>query len=132
MDKDLRNRNLTNEQKKVLFDKGTETPGTGKFLNHNEDGDYTCANCGSVLFNSDDKYESKTPGLIGWPSFDTAVEGAIEYRKDGALGMERTETVCANCGVHLGHVFDADDAPSGTHFCINSLSLDFVAKKHKN
>jgi len=125
MTKNQQNPDLTNEQKKVLFDKGTETPGTGKFLNHNEKGDYTCANCNSVLFKSDDKYESRMPGLIGWPSFDTAVEGAITYIPDPTLGMERTETVCANCGVHLGHVFDADDAPSGTHFCINSLSLGF-------
>lgn len=119
------NDNLSPEQKKVLFDRGTEAPGSGKFLNHNEKGDYTCANCGNVLFSSDDKYESTMPGLIGWPSFDTAVEGAIEYKRDLSLGSERTETVCANCGAHLGHVFDADDAPSGTHFCINSLSLDF-------
>jgi peptide-methionine (R)-S-oxide reductase len=79
MNKNQKNPNLTNEQKNVLFEKGTEAPGTGKFLDHNEKGDYTCANCGNVLFKSDDKYESTMPGLIGWPSFDTAVEGAITY-----------------------------------------------------
>jgi peptide-methionine (R)-S-oxide reductase len=119
------NPDLTNEQKKVLFEKGTEAPGSGKFLNHNEDGDYTCANCDAVLFRSDDKYDSTTPGLIGWPSFDTAVEDAIEYVDDNSLFMKRTEINCANCSAHMGHVFEADDAPSGTHFCINSASLGF-------
>ena len=123
------NPDLSDEQKRVLFDKGTETPGTGKFLNHNEKGEYTCANCDAVLFMSDDKYESTTPGLIGWPSFDTAVEGAITYLDDHSLFMKRTEINCANCGVHLGHVFDADDAPSGTHFCVNSVSLGFNPEK---
>ena len=120
------NDDLTDEQKEVLFNRGTETPGTGKFLNHNEDGDYTCANCGTVLFASDTKYESRMPGLIGWPSFDKAVPGAITEKDDSSLGMQRTETVCTNCGVHLGHVFPADDAPTGTHYCINSASLGFV------
>ena len=120
------NDDLTEEQKQVLFNKGTETPGTGKFLNHNKQGDYTCANCGAVLFTSDTKYESRMPGLIGWPSFDNAVEGAITEVDDSSLGMQRTETTCTNCGVHLGHVFPADDAPSGTHYCINSASLGFT------
>ncbi len=119
------NPKLTNEQKNVLLDKGTELPGSGKFLNHNEKGDYTCANCGHVLFSSDAKYDSRMPGLIGWPSFDQAIEGAIEEKSDTSMGMERTEIVCANCGGHLGHVFAADDAPSGTHYCVNSASLDF-------
>jgi len=123
------NPGLSKEQKHVLMDKGTETPGTGKFLNHNEDGSYTCANCGAKLFNSDDKYESTAPGLIGWPSFDKAIEGAVEERPDKSLLGERTEIVCANCEGHLGHVFAADDAPSGVHYCINSVSLDFEDKK---
>ncbi len=123
------NQDLSDEQKKILFDKGTEVPGTGKFLNHNEKGDYTCANCGHVLFKSDDKYESTMPGLIGWPSFDTAIDGAVTFQEDSSMFSKRTEVNCANCGAHMGHVFDADDAPSGTHFCINSLSLDFMKDK---
>ncbi len=123
-----RNPNLSDDQKRVLFDKGTETPGSGKFLNHNEKGDYTCANCGNVLFSSDAKYDSTMPGLIGWPSFDQALPGAILENVDSSLGMERTEIVCAQCGGHLGHVFAADDAPTGTHYCVNSASLDFINK----
>lgn len=122
-----RNPNLTDEQKRVLFDKGTEIPGTGEFLNHSETGMYTCANCGAELFKSNAKYDSKTPGLIGWPSFaGPANNDAVELRPDDDLGMARTEVVCKNCGAHLGHVFDADDAPNGgKHYCINSVCLGF-------
>ncbi len=122
------NPDLTNEQKQVLLNKGTEAPGSGKFLNHNENGDYTCANCGAKLFESSAKYESRMPGLIGWPSFDQAIKGAVVEKPDDSLGMERTEITCANCGGHLGHVFAADDAPTGTHYCVNSASLDFEEK----
>lgn len=125
------NPNLTDEQKKVLFEKGTELPGTGEYLNHDEAGMYTCANCGAALFKSDDKYESRTPGLIGWPSFaDPATNDAVELRPDNELGMQRTEVVCKNCGGHLGHVFDAPDAPEGgKHYCINSVCLGFSPTK---
>lgn len=120
------NPNLTDEQKSVLFNKGTETPGTGKYLNHTAAGMYTCANCGAELFKSSAKYESRTPGLVGWPSFsDPATKAAVELRADDSLGMRRTEVVCKKCGGHLGHVFDADDSPNGTHYCINSACLDF-------
>ncbi len=123
------NPNLTDEQKKVLFEKGTEAPGSGTFLNHNESGAYTCANCGATLFMSDAKYESTAPGLIGWPSFsDPASNDAVELKDDDSLGMHRTEVTCKNCGVHLGHVFAADDSPNGQHFCINSASLGFSKK----
>jgi len=119
------NKNLSDEQKRILFDKGTEPPGTDKSLLDFSKGMYSCANCGAQLFNSDTKYESTMPGLVGWPSFDAAIEGAVEEVDDFSLGMHRTEVVCSNCKGHLGHVFAADDAPSGTHYCINSLSLDF-------
>lgn len=124
------NDNLNENQKKVLFEKGTETPGTGKFLHHEEDGIYTCANCGNKLFYSETKYDSTMPGLVGWPSFDAAIKDAVRYIPDMSLGMERTEVVCANCDAHLGHVFEADDAPSGNHFCINSVCLDFDSNKN--
>ncbi len=123
------NPDLTDDQKKVLFDKGTEAPFSGKFLNHDEDGDYTCANCNAKLFKSNAKYESTEPGLTGWPSFDKAIEGAVKFEDDNSMGMKRTEVICSNCGVHLGHVFDAGDAPSGKHFCINSCTLDFKPDK---
>ncbi|MGH7196091.1 MAG: peptide-methionine (R)-S-oxide reductase MsrB [Candidatus Saccharimonadales bacterium] len=117
---------LTPEQYQILRGKGTETPGTGKFLDHNENGDYTCAACGNVIFTSKNKYESTTPGLVGWPSFSEAASNdAVELTPDNDLSMQRTEVTCKNCGGHLGHLFDADDSPNGKHYCINSGALDF-------
>ncbi len=124
------NPNLSDAQKRVLFERGTETPGTGEYLNHNEDGAYTCVNCGAELFSSDAKYESTIPGLIGWPSFsDMSKSGAVELRDDNSMFTKRTEAVCANCGGHLGHLFSDDSSPNGQHYCINSLSLGFTPKK---
>lgn len=120
---------LTPEQYDVLVKKGTEVPGTGKFLNHNEKGMYTCAACGNELFSSKDKYESTEPGLIGWPSFSAlARNGAVVLKPDNDLLMKRTEVTCAKCGGHLGHVFEAGDSPTGQHYCINSVSLGFEPK----
>ena len=125
------NKNLTNEQKRVLFNKGTEVPSTGSFLNHTEQGTYTCANCDAELFHSDTKYESTTPGLTGWPSFYDAVNNqALKLLPDSSMGMERTEVICAQCCGHLGHLFEGDpSAPNGKHYCINSVSLGFKAKE---
>lgn len=120
---------LTPEQYHILREKGTEIPGTGKYVHTNEAGDYVCAACGSLLFKSDAKYESAMPGLIGWPAFSEAADsGAIELRDDNSLGMQRTEAVCAACGGHLGHLFDDPSSPNGKHYCINSASLDFKKK----
>lgn len=117
---------LSEEQYSVLHDKGTEAPFSGKFLETKDDGTYVCAACGAKLFSSDSKYDSKTPGLIGWPSFgEVAESGAVKFIDDNKLMMKRTEVVCAKCGGHLGHVFEADDSPTGQHYCINSVSLDF-------
>jgi peptide-methionine (R)-S-oxide reductase len=116
------NPDLTEEQKAVLFDKATEAPFTGKLLHVTDEGDYTCANCGAVLFSSNAKYDSG----CGWPSFDEAIEGTVTYTTDDTLGMSRTEITCTQCGGHLGHVFD--DGPketTGKRYCVNSLSLDF-------
>jgi peptide-methionine (R)-S-oxide reductase len=113
---------LTNDQKAVLFDKATEAPFSGTFLYNKDDGVYVCANCGEALFQSDRKYDSH----CGWPSFDDAIDGAVDEHVDTSHGMTRTEITCANCGGHLGHVFD--DGPietTGLRYCINSLSLDF-------
>ncbi|BDW91353.1 peptide-methionine (R)-S-oxide reductase MsrB [Allomuricauda sp. XS_ASV26] len=116
---------LTPEEFYVLRQKGTERPFTGEFDLHFENGDYHCRACKAKLFTSEHKFESG----CGWPSFDQAVEGAIEYIRDTSHGMIRTETVCANCGSHLGHVFnDGPRETTGQRYCINSVSIDFDAK----
>lgn len=120
---------LTPEQYHVLREKGTEIPGTGKLLYSKEDGMYTCVACGAQLFSSDAKYDSTTPGLIGWPSFSAAVDSkAIKLMDDDSLGMHRVEAVCSECGGHLGHLFEDESSPNGQHFCINSTALDFKKK----
>ncbi|HEY1064017.1 MAG TPA: peptide-methionine (R)-S-oxide reductase MsrB [Candidatus Saccharimonadales bacterium] len=117
---------LTPEQYRVLREKGTEAPGTGKYLYNDERGVYHCAACGIELFKSDSKYESTIPGLVGWPSFSDAVNSdAVVLSDDDSLGMRRTEVSCKNCGSHLGHLFPDDSSPNGKHFCINSVALDF-------
>lgn len=125
------NPGLSDEQKRVLFEKGTEQPGTGALLAESRSGMYTCANCGAELFMSSAKYISATPGLVGWPSFAEAAQNdALMLTPDDSLGMARTEVTCANCGVHLGHLFTGvDDHPSGNHYCINSCALGFSPEK---
>ncbi|MEH6681560.1 MAG: peptide-methionine (R)-S-oxide reductase MsrB [Sediminicola sp.] len=117
---------LSEEEYRILRKKGTEYPHTGQYNVHAADGSYHCKACGAKLFESDHKFDSG----CGWPSFDQAVEGAIEYIRDNTHGMVRTETVCANCGGHLGHVFD--DGPretTGQRYCINSVSIGFDPQK---
>lgn len=121
---------LTPEQYRVLREKGTETPFTGKLLHNDKTGDYTCAACGTVLFKSDAKYDTNTPGLVGWPSFSEVADSEkVELKDDDSLGMQRTEVICKTCGSHLGHIFDDRESPTGKHFCINSAALDFKEKK---
>ncbi|WP_127019929.1 peptide-methionine (R)-S-oxide reductase MsrB [Flagellimonas beolgyonensis] len=113
---------LSREEYYILRQKGTERPFTGEFNMHFENGNYHCKGCGAKLFESEHKFESG----CGWPSFDQAVEGAIEYIRDTSHGMIRTETVCANCGGHLGHVFnDGPRETTGMRYCINSISIGF-------
>ncbi len=112
---------LEPEQFRVLRKKGTEAPHTGKYNLHFDDGSYNCAGCGTKLFESESKFKSN----CGWPSFDNAIEGSIEYVQDNSFGMQRIEVLCANCGGHLGHVFDDGPTESGTRYCINSASLNF-------
>lgn len=121
----MENPKLTDEQRAVLFDKATEAPFSGVFLATTDDGTYTCANCGAKLFDSATKFDAH----CGWPSFDQALSGAVDYHEDTSHGMVRTEVTCANCGGHLGHVFD--DGPrdtTGKRYCINSLSLGFNSR----
>lgn len=117
---------LTPEQYKVLRQKGTEAPFTGKLLHNEVTGMYVCGACGQEIFSSDTKFDSGS----GWPSFYKAKDNtAVKLVDDSTLGMQRTEVVCANCGSHLGHVFDdAPQTPTGQRFCINSVALGFKAK----
>lgn len=123
MDRGNSKSHLTDEQKRVLFEKATEAPFTGKFLHNKEAGMYTCAACGAELFSSGTKFDSGS----GWPSFyDVAKTGAVKLQDDDSHGMHRVEVVCSNCGGHLGHLFDdAYDQPTGKRYCINSCALDF-------
>lgn len=118
---------LTPEQYHILREKGTETPFTGRYLDNKDKGMYTCAACGAQLFSSGTKFDSKT----GWPSFyDVSQSDAVKLDEDGSHGMQRVEVSCANCGSHLGHLFnDAPDQPTGQRFCINSACLAFQPEK---
>jgi peptide-methionine (R)-S-oxide reductase len=112
---------LTPEQYDVMRAHGTEAPGSCALLSEKRQGRFSCAACDQVLFETKRKFESGT----GWPSFDEPVEGATETTVDRSLGMVRTEVHCANCGSHLGHVFDDGPPPTHQRYCINGVAMNF-------
>lgn len=122
---------LTPEQYRVCKQKGTEPAFSGKYCNFYDKGEFVCVCCGTPLFKSADKYDSGT----GWPSFSAPVKAeVITTCEDTSLGLERTEVMCSHCGSHLGHVFEDNEettkkSATGKRYCINSLSLEFSAKK---
>lgn len=115
---------LTPEQYRVLREKGTEVPFSGNYVHKTKNGNYVCMACDNPLFSSDAQFDSGT----GWPSFDKAIEGSVQYNQepDG-----RTEIICKKCGSHLGHVFDDGPTKTGKRYCINSVCLDLKINDHK-
>ena len=112
---------LSSDEYRILRQKGTEYPHTGKYNLHFDKGIYCCKACGTQLFESNSKFDSG----CGWPSFDKAIEGTVEYQRDLSHGMIRTEILCSKCGGHLGHVFNDGPTDTGQRYCVNSISLNF-------
>jgi len=113
---------LTEEQREILLNHGTEPPFCGNLTDTEEDGIYACRLCGLPLFRSDNKFHSRS----GWASFYAPFDNEhIRYLTDSKFGMTRTEIRCARCDGHLGHVFDDGPAPTGQRYCLNSASLEF-------
>jgi len=117
---------LEPESYSVLRHADTERPFSNKYFNNHQAGEYRCAGCGTLLFDSDTKFESGT----GWPSFWQPVKpSAVLQKTDRSFGSVRTEVLCSQCGGHLGHVFDDGPRPTGLRYCMNSAALKFKPRK---
>ena len=116
---------LDDESYRILREKGTEYPHTGKYNDHYKSGTYHCKGCNAPLYHSQSKFDSG----CGWPSYDESISGAIEYIRDTTHGMIRTEIVCAQCGGHQGHVFNDGPTATGVRYCVNAASIDFNPDK---
>ena len=115
--------NLSKEVYEITQNCGTEPPFSGKLLNEKRKGTSLCIVCTDELFNSNTKFESGS----GWPSFFASIENKIIRKEDRSFGMIRTEITCRACNAHLGHVFPDGPQPTGERYCVNSLSMDFIA-----
>jgi methionine-R-sulfoxide reductase len=117
-------KNLTDEEREILANKGTEAPFSGEYNNHFEKGYFVCRACNNKLYESKTKFDSG----CGWPSFDDEIPGAIVRYQDNSLGRQRIEICCSKCDGHLGHVFHGEKiTPKDTRHCVNSLSIRFIA-----
>ena len=115
---------LSPQEERVILDKGTETPFTGKYFAFWDSGTYVCKRCGAKLYRSENKFEAN----CGWPSFDEEIPGAVKRIPDP--DGKRTEIECVNCGAHLGHVFTGEGfTKKNSRHCVNSISMDFIPDK---